>query len=262
MMNKRRLLFIGASMIFLMVLVALPAFAQSGDTGGLLASEVIDRDVYQNKEIIGEVDDIIIRRSGRVKKITIEFGGFLDIGDKLVGLSFSEFDLRANGDIALEIGEEALNKKPEFKYYENDLPTDYYYRTPVGPYGPYRAYSPYGYYEPGSWHEEMPPRYHGGPHYRRQPDYWARSPERFLASAVMDRPVLGADGTLIGWLEDLLINVEKKKVEKLIVSAERHLGDNGYVALDYEPLGFTPHGISLDITMAELKNQSAYPYEE
>ena len=41
---------------------------------------IIDQDVYDSHgELIGEVDDIVIKRNGRVKKLIVEYGGFYDI---------------------------------------------------------------------------------------------------------------------------------------------------------------------------------------
>lgn len=43
----------------------------------------------EGKRVYLITGDLIIRRSGKAKKLTVEFGGFLDIGDKLVALPFS-----------------------------------------------------------------------------------------------------------------------------------------------------------------------------
>ena len=58
---------------------------------------MIDRDVYdKNDKLIREVEDIIIRRSGKIKKLIIEYGKFLDIADRLVSPNFKPWpDLRA-----------------------------------------------------------------------------------------------------------------------------------------------------------------------
>ena len=52
------------------------------------AGNWIDREIYgKNGNQFGEIDDLVIKRSGKVKKVTIEVGGLLDIGDKLVAVS-------------------------------------------------------------------------------------------------------------------------------------------------------------------------------
>ena len=57
-------------------------------------------------------ESYIIRRSGRVKEATVEFGGFIDIGDKLVAVAFKKIRTQ-NGNVALDITEAQLEKASE-----------------------------------------------------------------------------------------------------------------------------------------------------
>ena len=212
----------------------------------LLASRILDQEVYdETQKLIGEADDLIIRRSGKVKKLTVEFGGFIDIGDKRVALPFKRFRMK-DGKIALEVTEQQLEKKSEFDYYTHGLQPDYYYRG-----RPYttRYPRPSYYYGPGAAHPPI------------EPYEMAFSPSRFLASALMNRRIINEEGKRVGRVKDLVINRKNNEVEKIILSSIDILGEEVHVALSYEPLGFTAYGLVYDITLGTLKDY-IYPYEE
>ena len=213
--------------------------------GSLIASRIMDADVYDQKHtLIGEVDDLIIRRSGKLKKLTVEFGGFIDIGDKLAAVSAKRFQVQ-NGKVIIEMTEQELNKKEEFDYYRRGFYPDYYYGTRTNPYR--QPYLRYGY---------GPSRRHRLPF-----EKWSFSPARFLASTVIDRRLTNEAGEDIGWLEDLIINPKNKKVEKIIISAEDILGEDALAALPYKPLVFSGYGLIVyDISPADIKNMPRYTY--
>ena len=256
-----------AFLFLFLLLLGFPPGSQAQEGEALvLASQIIDQDVYdENQKLIGEVDDMIIRRSGKVKKITVEFGGFLDIADKLVAIAFKNTSMK-NGGIALEATEEDLEKWQEFNYYESNLRPEYYYRPRSrayggryygGPYGsPYGRPYPYSYrgrygYRPG----------YSYPGAQEMPYEFALSPSRFLASVVMDRRLINEEGKDIGSVEDLIINRKNNDVEKIVLSSLDIMGEDVYVALPYEPMGFTAYGLVYDITPKELKD-FIYPYKE
>ena len=240
-----------AGCLFLALLfLGSPADSQAQEKeAGVLASKIIDQDVYdENQKLIGEVDDIIIRRSGRAKKVTVEFGGFLDMGDKLVAVSCKNFTMK-NGKVILEAALQQLKKRPEFYYFRRGLRPGYYCRT-----RPYSRPWPYRYRS----------RYSYGPHVQRRPmkPYeWAFSPSRFLASVVIDRRLINEKGKEIGRVKDLLIDRGDNKVENIIISSVDIMGEDIYIALPCEPLSFTAFGLVYDISQGQLKD-FIYPYEE
>lgn len=213
------------------------------------SSRIMDADVYdETEELIGEVDDIVVRRSGKAKKLTVEYGGFYDMGDDLIGLSFKRFNLR-DEKVILRLTKEQLQTKPEFSYYERGLRPGYYHR--LKPFtGSYRYPPPGYYYGPG---RPSPPV---------EPYEWAFSPSRFLASAVTNRALINEEGTDIGIVEDLLINLNSNMVEKIVVSSEEILGTDTFVAIPYTALGLTAYGVVYDITPRELKKFPAYTYPQ
>lgn len=74
------------------VVVAVPAEFRS-----LRAQELIGKDIYgARNEEIGEIEDIVINRNGRVMAALVDVGGFLGIGGRRVAIPMSE--LARQGD--------------------------------------------------------------------------------------------------------------------------------------------------------------------
>jgi hypothetical protein len=166
-----------------------------------------------------------------------------------VALPFKSFSMK-NGNVALEVTEQQLEKKSEFNYNPHGLRPDYYYRG--RPYtGRYR-YPLRGYYYYGPNIPINPPM---------EPYEWTCSPSRFLASTVMNRRLINEEGKDIGRVKDLMINLDNNKVEKIIISSVDILGEDTHAALPYEPLGFGAYGLVYDIMPGKLKDH-IYPYEK
>jgi sporulation protein YlmC with PRC-barrel domain len=259
--------------VFLALLPAGPlAGAESAGDGEVTAGSILDREVYASGgALIGEVDDLVIRRSGRIKTITIEYGGVLGIGDRLVALPFKSADLQEE-KVAIDLTEEQLDKEPAFDYYQRGLRPDYYYRNWRTPYRHYYATPPADYGPPrrpparGDYDVSPPPHpylpsggYPYDPSLQGSPDLsaWSYSPARFLASAIINRRLINESGQHIGRVYDLVIDPKAQKVVRIVIGVEQILGEEVQVVLDYEPLGFTPHGLVYDIEAHELKDYIA-----
>jgi sporulation protein YlmC with PRC-barrel domain len=241
-----------------------PAALMAEDKGTTrLATAMLDQDVYDDKNnLIGEVEDIVIKRSGKAKKLLVEFGGFFNIGDKLVAVPFSRFSLK-NGNIVLEMTEAELEKRPEFNYYQQGLQPyyyrrarpaarpDYYYDQRSRGYYPYPPRGSYGYGD----------GYPFGPYPPLDPGDRAYTPSRFLASSVIQREIINDQGKPVGRVRDLVINTADNTVEKIVLFSEDILDEALHVALAYQPLGFTDYGVVYDIQPDELKD-FVYPYKE
>jgi sporulation protein YlmC with PRC-barrel domain len=238
----------------LVVAGSLPSTAKGEEY--VLASRIIDVDVFDEKgQEIGEVDDLIIRRSGMIKKIALEIGGFLDIGDKLIAVSSNKLRME-DGKVIVQQPKEQLEKKQEFDYWRQGLRPGYYYHyfhRPRYPYYRHRwgyplhgpAYPPPGDDDPQGLYE------------------WSFSPGHFLASVAMNRLIVNADGVHIGWLEDFLIDKDTSKVMEVVINAEDHRGEQEpYVAVPYRPLGFGPFGILYNISAEKVKDLPGYLYED
>ena len=53
------------------------------------AKHIIDQDIVnQQGKQIGELEDLVIKRNGKIKRAIIDTGGFLGFGEKLIGMSY------------------------------------------------------------------------------------------------------------------------------------------------------------------------------
>ncbi len=208
---------------------------------GLRATKIIDVVVKNDRgDEVGEVDDLIMSRNGKVKKVILSVGGFLKIGEKLVAVPFRALRITERGDILYNITKEQLEKHPSFNYKEELPYEDYYssYRNPSPPFqmGKYR-----GKYSPWEW------------------EYF---PSRLSVSAILSRTVLNNKGEELGDIDDLIINQEGK-VEKIIlaVGGFKFMGmGEKLVALPFKPLKITDLGIIYNITAQQLNNLPEFSY--
>jgi sporulation protein YlmC with PRC-barrel domain len=120
-----------------LALAAAPPFgqasAQTADTSGATVSFVtqqaaneslarvfIGQAVHNSAgETVGDVNDLVFDRKGRINSVILGVGGFLSMGEKSVGVPFSAltFNVGKNGErvIVVALSKEALVKAPEFK---------------------------------------------------------------------------------------------------------------------------------------------------
>jgi sporulation protein YlmC with PRC-barrel domain len=251
--------------IVITLLFGLTLLARAEESPDLiLASKWIDREIFGKAgNQFGEIDDLVIKRSGRVKKVTIEVGGFLGIGDKLVAVSPSELQnlmTKEDGKVVLDTTEQQMEKRSEFDYYRQGLHPDYYYRPRYYRRYGYNVYPPpyygYGYRRYGQQPSE--PRMETYP--EEEPHGWTFSPARYLASGFIDRQVINESGAYIGRVADLLVDIKDAKVKKIILKVKDIRGDDSHVAVPYEPPGFTAYGVVYDISVEEIRDLPAYSH--
>ena len=151
----------------LVLAVALPANAQMQDTGknqsqatsgisalsleeGVLGKSVKTR----NGEEIGEINDVIFSRQGKIAHYFLDIGGFLGIGEKTVALNPDQVQFSEQDFVTFNGNRNDLENLPEVN---QNVYRGYY---GPGPYG-YRPYgqSPYG---PGMYNRPYYGPYGGG----------------------------------------------------------------------------------------------------
>ena len=246
--------------------------AETGQTWRL--TELLDQPVMnmQDKEL-GEIEDLVIRRNGKVKNAIISLGGPLSLSDAETDVRFRALQLGPQGSIRLDATAEALENKPRFNYRQRELFTGFY-SLPIPPVfrrgsqrRPEHRYDPYldqgaapdqkfypGY--PGPYYPNFYRPWYGLGGYH--PMNWTYFPERMLGSSVLDRPLLNKYGDTVGNLKDLIID-STNKVTKLIISTGEFLGIDGReVAIPFRPLGFSFEGVEYDITAEQLASMPAY----
>lgn len=93
---------------------------------GWSADALIDLPVRdQNGEEFGEVHNIIVNADGRIDKIVVEAGGFLDIGDTHLGVAWDKVTLGPQGEyVSVEIDADRID---DFSLFNNDE------NVPAGP---------------------------------------------------------------------------------------------------------------------------------
>jgi sporulation protein YlmC with PRC-barrel domain len=275
------------AMLFCMLLF-IPAWASGGPAGSTRAGALIDQPVFngQGREI-GELDDLVIKRNGKVKRAIISVGGLLDVGDKLISFRYRAMKF-SEGKIILDINQKQFESRPEFDYYQHDLFTSYHHRLyphgmMPGPVGPLWRDMPPGYHmqwsgegsrmsqnsQHGDKSKDQPaerPDYGrpgGGMHDRRvwyNSYNWAYFPERMLAGVVLGQRVINRQGEEVATVEDLIISATGR-VEKVVLSYGGFLDIGDHLAVvPYRTIGFTNRGITYDISRREIKNLPKYRY--
>jgi hypothetical protein len=86
----------------------------------VLASKLLNESV-RNKanESIGDINDVVIDKSGKVAQVIVGVGGFLGLGEKDVALSFDQLSFATDNDgdltVTTEATKESLQSAPAYE---------------------------------------------------------------------------------------------------------------------------------------------------
>ena len=88
-------------------------------SGSQLVSSWMNKSVYNSgDENLGDINDVVINKDGRVDAVVIGVGGFLGIGEKNVAVPVDKITATTDSDgnvkLALNATKEQLNAAPEF----------------------------------------------------------------------------------------------------------------------------------------------------
>jgi sporulation protein YlmC with PRC-barrel domain len=250
-MSRKRIAGVSILVLFCTLAVLHQSWAQERSANTFFATRIIDQPVFDKQGgKIGTVDELVVSRLGKVRKVTLDVGEMVNMGEKIIALPFDEISIQKDGKIDADLTKERADRMPEYNYAKKGLECVYYGGCP---------YYPSNY--PGS-------SYFYGPYYYRPPggqlnpsSVWFYFPYRFLASTVIKRTLINDRGEIIGEIDDLVIGRDGK-VEKLVISSEEYLGEDKYVTVPFEPLGFTPFAVVYKITPVELRNLPKFPYKD
>ena len=95
-------------------------FLNEQATDDMLASNIIGKSaVNTQNEAIGDVNDLVTDRSGKILAALIGVGGFLGIGEKDVAVRFEDLKLTRDEDnnakVVLNVSKETLASAPDYK---------------------------------------------------------------------------------------------------------------------------------------------------
>jgi sporulation protein YlmC with PRC-barrel domain len=83
-------------------------------------SDYYNQTVYDNRDNkIGDVNDLLLDKSGKINAVIVGVGGFLGVGEKNVAVPFSSLNVaEKNGSryLVLETTKEALQNAPSYIY--------------------------------------------------------------------------------------------------------------------------------------------------
>lgn len=72
-------------------------------------------------EAVGDIESVIIDKSGKVAAVIVGVGGFLGMGEREVAIDWNDLTVRDNGDIIqTAMNKEQLKALPEYKYEKPD----------------------------------------------------------------------------------------------------------------------------------------------
>jgi sporulation protein YlmC with PRC-barrel domain len=245
---------VSVAVIVLICFVSFTAAAEQEQSQVIRASKLMDHPIINTKgEQILEIDDLILRRNGNVKRVILSCCGFLGLGAKRVAVPFRNLKIE-DDKIIYDITEEEYKQMADFNYAEDDLYTGYYSemqgrQTPRTPGAPYRPY--YGPHYPGygAWSQE---------YCRGAPSY---SPGSILGSVVLSHPVINPQCQRLGVVDDLMIDLDGQ-VKEIVLSDLPPKLNKTRVSVPYKPFQVTYWGLVYDVTLDELSNLPEFHYNQ
>jgi len=91
---------------------------------GWSANALLDEDAYnQYGEEIGEVEDIIVGSDGRIQKVVVEGGGFLDIGDAHAAVPWDMVSRTGTSALRVQVAEGDIDEYARFPNVD-DMPPE------------------------------------------------------------------------------------------------------------------------------------------
>lgn len=96
-------------------------FSSTLGADDLSANRLIGMTVYNSgDENLGDINDVVVNKSGTPSVVIVGVGGFLGIGEKNVGVPFEHITIAMNKDndqiARLDVTREALENAPAFVY--------------------------------------------------------------------------------------------------------------------------------------------------
>ena len=96
------------------------AVLEKQEAGQMRADEIIGASVKNPKdEDIGQIDDLVFDKDGKIVGAVVSVGGFLGMGAKSVGVDWNELQVRSSDAIVVQWTKEQLQAAPDFRTQED-----------------------------------------------------------------------------------------------------------------------------------------------
>lgn len=96
------------------------SFLEKQEAGQMRADEIIGASVKNPKdEDIGQIDDLVFDKDGKIVGAVVSVGGFLGMGAKSVGVDWNELQVRSSDAIVVQWTKEQLQAAPDFRTQED-----------------------------------------------------------------------------------------------------------------------------------------------
>jgi sporulation protein YlmC with PRC-barrel domain len=202
------------------------------DSGKLLNADV---DNTQGKSI-GEVEGVLLDKSGQTQAVVIDVGGFLGVGEHRVALNWDDLTVSDNGrKVTSKFTKEQLKAMPEYKYPDQKAR--------------YTAF-----HDP-SWMPVRSTAMTPTTNDRLASADWTRVSGEMKATKLLGADVRGTKDEDIGEVKDALVD-RNGKIQALVVDVGGFLGmGSRHVALDFAKLQYSHKGDDLRLTTAMTKEQ-------
>lgn len=98
-------------------------FATAQTADDWRSSRLVGMAVYNAaNERVGDINELVLNGNGQIEHVVIGVGGFLGIGEKLVGVSFSDLNIQREQDgsarVTMNTTKEALQNAPDYKFHQ------------------------------------------------------------------------------------------------------------------------------------------------
>ena len=126
---RKSLLFSTAAAVLGLTIMAGPTWAEdkaatsathASAMGTVDAKKLIGEDVRNGAgDRVGDINTVILDKSGQVKTVVVGVGGFLGVGEKEVALPWHDLKMAPNGDhVIANVTKDQLKAMPEYKFHD------------------------------------------------------------------------------------------------------------------------------------------------
>lgn len=97
-----------------------PIYMSTSDATNWRSSDLIGKAVYsRGNERVGEIDELLLSKDGRIVAAVVGVGGFLGMGERKVAIAFPAMNMtretNGNAKLSVDVSKDMLKAAPEYK---------------------------------------------------------------------------------------------------------------------------------------------------